>query len=311
MPTEIPQDQTPRKTLAPHEDFEQIGDVRYYHRLEQDTDEWHQLRLGMLTASTMNRVLTPTLKVSAAKEAAQFLYDLAADRITQRIEPGYVSWDMERGKVEEVEARILYEKHFGRTAACGFVINDSLGFPIGFSPDFLIGDDGFAETKSRAPRFQVKTVIEHMVGPFAGTGPTEDTPLIPPEYMIQVQTGLFVTGRAWCDFLSYSNGVNMLAIRVEPIEKYQDAIQEAATVAEKLEMVRGETAKDLLRGARRPEKWAKALDLDASPDKRYAEGPRYRSHQRNWDRQPAAQSALSYARREHGEQYQPRARAVF
>lgn len=202
-----------------------MPDVEYHRDLEQGSIEWLEMRLGMLTASTMTRVLTPTLKVSASKEANSFLYELAADRITRRVVPGFVGFDMERGKVEEVEARIVYDRHFGATQTCGFVINRSLGFPIGYSPDALVGDDGMFETKSRAPKFQVQTVIEHM----AAEG---DHPLIPPEFMVQVQTGLFVTGRKWCDFLSYSNGLNMIAIRVEPIEKYQEAIAEAATIAE-------------------------------------------------------------------------------
>ena len=50
--------------------------------------------------------------------------------------------------------------------------------------------------------------------------------------MLQIQTGLWVTQRKWCDFISYSNGLNMVIIRVSPIEKYQTAIPNAIISAE-------------------------------------------------------------------------------
>jgi len=132
---------------------------------------------------------------------------------------------MERGHLEEVEARIKYANEYEDVSECGFVINRSLGFPVGFSPDGLIGDLGMMENKSRDPKFQMQTIIEHIAD--------ENDDVIPREYMLQVQTGLWVTGRQWCDFTSYSNGFNMLVIRVLPIPIYQTKIAEAAKVAEK------------------------------------------------------------------------------
>ena len=51
---------------------------------------------------------------------------------------------------------------------------------------------------------------------------------IPDEYVIQVQTGLLVTKRKWCDFISYCGGAHMLTIRAYPDPKIQDAIVAAA-----------------------------------------------------------------------------------
>ena len=66
--------------------------------------------------------------------------------------------------------------------------------------------------------------------------------------MLQVQTGLFCTGRKWCDFISYSNGMPMFIKRVLPDQKYQDAITEAAikteqSINEVIEKYREKSAK--------------------------------------------------------------------
>ena len=108
---------------------------------------------------------------------------------------------MLRGEWDEVEARIKYREHFGPVTECGFITNDDNGFVIGYSPDGLVGDDGLIECKSRRQRFQVKTISADQV---------------PAEYMLQLQTGLLVTGRQWIDFVSYCGGMPMYVKRVFP-----------------------------------------------------------------------------------------------
>ena len=56
--------------------FEQVGDVRYYHNLVQGCAEWFDQRLGIMTASEMKLVLTPTLKVAVNAKEKQHLYEL-------------------------------------------------------------------------------------------------------------------------------------------------------------------------------------------------------------------------------------------
>lgn len=212
-------------TKPPHEDFEQVGHARYYHRLQQGSAEWLQMRLGMITASEMDKILTPaTLKIANNEKTRTQLFELAAQRITEYVDPHYVSFDMERGKLEEVDARVEYARLYEPVQECGFIINDSLGFDIGFSPDALVGKDGFIEIKSRVAKYQVKTIIEHIAD-------EEPAHPIPVDFMLQCQTGLFVTKRKWCDFVSYSNGLNMLVIRTYPIPTYQTAIAAAAKSA--------------------------------------------------------------------------------
>lgn len=213
-------------TLEPHEDITTTGNVNYWHRLTQGSAEWHDLRRGMLTASVMNEALTPaTLKLANNDKVRTLIYKMAAERVVKLPADNFVSYAMERGHLEQVEARIAYSEAYEPATECGFITNTSLGFPVGYSPDGLIGDHGLIEIKSRDAKFQMQTIVEYMADPIADQ--------IPREFMLQVQTALWVTERPWCDFVSYSNGFNMAVIRVAPIEKYQDAITEAAKATEK------------------------------------------------------------------------------
>lgn len=189
--------------------------------LVQGSDEWLAARCGLLTASEMNLILTPTLKIATNDKQRAHLYELLAQRITGHVEPRYISDDMLRGHEDEILALDLYEKHFAPVQRVGFVTNDKWGFTLGYSPDALVGADGLVEVKSRRQKYQVETFCVHVPG---GT--------IPAEYVLQIQTGLLVTGRKWCDFISYSAGLPMARIRVLPDERVQDAIVEAATIFE-------------------------------------------------------------------------------
>jgi hypothetical protein len=223
-----PENKPSKTTVEPHKDITTIGNSHYYLRLQQGSPEWHDLRKGILTASTMNTVITPaTLKTANNKETRTSIFELAAQRVSDIPPDNFTSYAMERGNLEEMEARLLYSEKFEPVYECGFVINDSLGFPVGFSPDGLVGLDGSIENKSRAAKFQMQTIIEHLAT-------KADDNLIPKEFMLQVQTGLWVTQRKWMDFTSYSNGLNMVAIRVEPIQIYQEKIAEAAVATEEL-----------------------------------------------------------------------------
>ena len=188
--------------------------ITYHADLIQGSEEWMAARCGLLTASEMSLIITPTLKAASNEKERTHLYELLAQRITQYVEPRYVSDDMLRGQEDEIDALIAYEKNHAAIERVGFVTNDKWGFTIGYSPDALVGDDGLVECKSRRAKYQVQTIVEGKV---------------PSEYMIQLQTGLLVTERKWIDFVSYSGGLPMFVVRVEPIAEYQEAIIAAAT----------------------------------------------------------------------------------
>jgi hypothetical protein len=196
--------------------------ITYHAEVTQGSDDWLALRRGIITASEMSLLLTPGLKAANNDKSRTHIYELAAQRISGYTEPHYIGYEMLRGHEEEIYARELYAEKIAAVETCGFVTNDEWGFTLGYSPDGLVGDAGLIECKSRRQKFQIQTIAEHLP---AGT--------IPEEYVLQAQTGLLVTRRAWLDFTSYSGGLPMCVIRVLPDRKTQDAIIEAATNAEK------------------------------------------------------------------------------
>lgn len=195
--------------------------ITYHPDVVQGSEEWFALRCGRLTASEMKLILTPTLKVAANEKERAHLYTLLGQRMTGYVEIGFLGDDMMRGYEDEIDARLAYANHYAPVDDCGFVTNDDLGFTIGYSPDGLVGEDGLIEIKSRKHKFQVETILENVA---TGTAPSD--------FVIQIQTGLWVTKRKWLDFISYSAGMPMATVRVYPDPVVQEAIISAATTFE-------------------------------------------------------------------------------
>lgn len=195
--------------------------ITYHDNVEQGSDAWYSMRCGLLTASEVSRIITPTLKIANNEKTRIHLYELMAQRITKYVEPSYVSESMTRGHIDEIDAREKYSEKYSPVTECGFVTNNKHGLTIGYSPDGLVGDDGLIECKSRAQRFQVQTIVENVIN---GTSPDD--------FMLQVQTGLIVAERKWCDLISYSGGLPMATMRVYPDERIAEAIIEAAQAFE-------------------------------------------------------------------------------
>lgn len=187
--------------------------ITIHRDVEQGSDEWLALRCGMLTASEMHHIITPTGKPAKNEKMRSHAYDLLAQRITGYVDPRYISDDMLRGYDDERDARLLYSEKYAPVEQVGFIVRDFGGFKVGYSPDGLVGADGLIECKGRRPKIQVETIVN-------GCAPLET--------MIQMQTGLLVSGRKWCDYLSYSGGLPMAVYLIPPDERLQDAILEAA-----------------------------------------------------------------------------------
>jgi len=192
--------------------------IKIYDELIQGSDEWKAARCGLLTASEMSLIITPSnLKPANNDKVRSHAYELAAQRVNQYVEPSYIGDNMLRGWDDEDKAKALYSQHYGVITDVGFITNDEWGFTVGYSPDGLVGDDGLVECKSRKQYLQFQTI-------------SNDT--VPSEHVIQLQTGLLVSGREWIDYISYCGGMPMFVKRVLPDPEIQEAIVLAATAFE-------------------------------------------------------------------------------
>ena len=201
------------------------SEIKYYYDIEQGTEEWYKVRLGIPTASVISSLITATGKIANNQTVKNYALELASQRITKYIEESYQSFDMMRGHFQEEIARDIYSENITPVKECGFITREFEDFVVGASPDGLVGEDGGIEIKSRLGKFQVSTIINNEV---------------PKEYMDQIQACLFVSGREWWDFIQYSNGMPLFIKRVKPDLERFELYKEALIKFE--EMVKGYVA---------------------------------------------------------------------
>lgn len=185
-----------------------------YKDLEQGTDEWLEARRGIVTASVVGKLVTAkTLKVANNEDSRGLTALLVSERITGWSDPSYFNADMQRGHDIEPIARDWYAEREGvEVTELGFMVLEQDGYRIGYSPDGLVGKDGLIEIK--APRAK-SHLLTHLSGE------------MPLHHMAQVQTGLLVADRQWCDFISYYGGLSPFVTRVHRDEKWGAVIVEA------------------------------------------------------------------------------------
>ncbi len=151
--------------------------------IEQGSQEWLKLRLGIATASNFDSIVTSTGELS--RSLPNYALELASQFFISEPEEVYKSADMLRGNELEPEAREVYQEYtFNFVEQVSFIKKDDYGY----SPDGLIGEDGLIEIKCPNQVNHFKYICENK---------------LPVQYIQQVQGGLFVSGRKWCDFISY------------------------------------------------------------------------------------------------------------
>ncbi len=184
------------------------------HDVEQRSEQWYKLRCGLVTASAVGKLLTPTLRVADNDSSRGVTAGLIAERITGEVDETPITPDMWRGIEHEPYAREQYGEHHAKAVECGFMVREGNGWTIGYSPDGLVGDDGAIEIKCPRAKGHIKTILSDAV---------------PSAYMAQLQGALLVSGRKWIDYVSFRAGMPLFVKRVHPDPAWHEAIIAAAT----------------------------------------------------------------------------------
>jgi hypothetical protein len=151
--------------------------------IEQGSDAWGLERAGSVGGAGINCVLAK----GQGKSRQSLLYRLAGEILADGPIPSYSNGYMERGHEHEPEARALYEfMHDCTVEQVSLIRADIPGVHV--SPDGLVGDDGGIEIKTMMPHIYVELI---------------DTGKIDLAYIRQCQMFLWVTKRAWIDFIAY------------------------------------------------------------------------------------------------------------
>ena len=176
--------------------------------VEQGSLEWHQMRLGKVTASRVADILAKT-KTGPSASRQNYLIELALQRTTGIIQESYSNSAMEWGTQTEPQARVAYEVKSGNFVdQVPFIDHPSIKW-FGCSPDGLVSDRGLVEIKcpNSATHWDY----------FRHNRP-------PQKYVIQMQAQIAVTGRDWCDFVSFDHRMpdrsQLLVVRIDRDEAF-------------------------------------------------------------------------------------------
>jgi len=181
--------------------------MRIIKDIDQGSEEWLQLRQGVVTASNFSKIITSTEKESATLE--KFAHELASQKMLMKSEEHYKNATMQRGNDLEPFARQAYQESlasFELVEEVGFIISDCGDY--GCSPDGLVGEDGLLEIKCPQATTHLQYLLDNK---------------LPTQYIQQVQGQLWVSNRKWCDFVSYHPDFitkQLLVIRVGRDEEF-------------------------------------------------------------------------------------------
>lgn len=133
-----------------------------FHDVDQNTDEWLDMRVGKITGSAIGKIMANEGK-AFGPPANDYAIEIALERITGKSQgSNYSNAHMERGHEEEPLARAAYEDEYFCDVSNGgfFDCGDQ-----GCSPDGLVYDDGEVEIKSRIAKVHYKNVKRNDIDP--------------------------------------------------------------------------------------------------------------------------------------------------
>lgn len=196
------------------------------HNVEQGTPEWQAFRAGVFTASRSGDLMKKGKHGAPSMSRANLITALAVERVTKATEPTFLNDAMVRGQDLEEEAANTYALETGQAVeVVGFCqLEDDTGLPlqIGTSPDRFVGTDGVVEIKCPAAAAKHLNAIRH--GSHAK------------EYRWQCVHHLMVTGRKWCDVVSFDPRFpprsQLAIVRMERDEEAISQLRDAIEAAE-------------------------------------------------------------------------------
>ncbi len=153
--------------------------------IDQNSDEWFDLRAGKLTGSATGKIMANYGK-AFGNPAHALAVQIALEQITGKtISSNYTNAHMDRGHEQEPIARAEYERtYFCDVLNGGFFDNDKTGVSV----DGRVLPDGIVEIKSHIPSVHFVNVKR---GEFN------------PDYKWQYYFNLKETGAEWIDTISF------------------------------------------------------------------------------------------------------------
>ncbi len=189
--------------------------IEFFPEVEQQTDPWYALRLGIPTSSCFAMVGRDT----ESKTRTEYMRKLAGEIITGKPAEGKIETAaMRRGNFMEPMAREHYERaHLVAVERIGFVRRQlPSGRFVGCSPDGL--------TNKRRRGLEIKTVAPHRLIPLL-----EPSAAIPSEHLAQIWGTMWIADLEEVDLLLFYQG---MPDRQFTIKRNEQAIKEISDAAQ-------------------------------------------------------------------------------
>ena len=182
--------------------------------LQGDNPEWHQARLGKVTASRMAD-LTAKTKTGYGASRANYMAEKLIERLTGKPTDTFKNDAMRWGTEQEPFARTAYEFYRSCDVEQVGFINHPVIVGAGASPDGLIGSDGMLEIKAPNTATHLETL---------------ETEKIPQRYVLQMQFQMASCGRQWCDFVSFDPRLpEEMKLFIKRLERDDETIKQLET----------------------------------------------------------------------------------
>ena len=154
--------------------------------IDQGSEEWFKERIGRCTASQFHHIAYK----GAGKGRKDYMRKLIVERLTNTPMEGFDNADIRRGIEQEPYAKMNYTaRTLNIVEDVSFVKHEDPKILAGYSPDGFVGDRGTVEIKCVKETVQLETIRDACC---------------PKSHLPQIQGGMWITGRKWCDFVSYS-----------------------------------------------------------------------------------------------------------
>lgn len=178
----------------------------------QGDDAWFAARIGSIGGSSIADVVAG----GQGKMRKNLMYRLAGEILSGEKYIDYTNAHMARGIEQESAAREMYSFITDNQVEQVGLIKETA--QTHHSPDGMVNPDGIIEIKCVIPSVHIETIISDSV---------------PPGYVKQIQWGLHICQRQWCDFISYSPTIQDRPIWIKRMGRNEALIKDMADGADK------------------------------------------------------------------------------
>jgi hypothetical protein len=196
--------------------------MQIIRNIDQGSEEWLKLRLGVASASNFDKIITSTGKESESLK--KYAFQLATELMLEIPEPSFKNDVMARGNELEPLARDAYQEQTLNVVEQITMFKSDCG-NFGYSPDGLVDDDGLIEIKFPIATTHSKYLLDSKM---------------PTDYWQQVQGGLWVSQRKWIDFVSFNSYFKDKKLFIVRVERDEEYIAKLAELANKVILLRDE-----------------------------------------------------------------------